>query len=109
MNARKVEDWIETLSKACKEDSQKAVADRIGYSPTVVNQVLKGAYKGDLAAVELAVRGALMNKTVDCPVIGPLPTNRCLEIQKQPFAATNPQRVRLFQACRTCPHAQRRH
>lgn len=99
--------WLDRLASECKRTSQKAVADRIGYSATVVNQVLKGTYKGDLGAVEMAVRGALMNVTVDCPVLGKLPANECLEYQKLPFASTNPQRVRLFRSCRDCKN--RRH
>lgn len=99
--------WIDRMAEECARSSQKAVADRIGYSATVVNQLLKGKYKGDLVAIEAAFRGAYMRLTVECPVLGTLPANECLEHQKLPFAATNPQRVRLFRACRECKH--RRH
>jgi hypothetical protein len=66
--------------------------------------VLKGTYKGDVSSVQRAVEGALMGMTVECPVIGDLPRNRCLEYQRQPFAATNPMRVQLSRACPTCPN-----
>lgn len=100
-------DWIDILAAECTRTSQKRAADLIGYSPAVVNQVLKGTYKGDMSAVEVAVKGALMHMTVDCPVIGTLPANRCLEYQRLPFAATNPQRVQLYRACRSgCPHSR---
>lgn len=103
-----VPDWIAALDAACRRESQKRVAERIGYSAAVVNQVLKGTYKGDLGAVEQAVRGALLHATVDCPVCGELPANKCLEYQRLPFAATNPQRVQLYRACRSgCPHSRR--
>ena len=76
----------------------------IGYSGTVVSQVLSGKYQGDLQAVRQKVEGALMGLSVGCPVMGEIPRNRCLDYQRQGFAATNPMRVRLAQACPTCPN-----
>ena len=91
----------------CARSSQTTVARLIGYSPTVVNRVLKGNYEGDAQAVQKAVEGALMGATVNCPVLREIAANRCLEIQGQPFAATNPTRVALFKACRSgCPHSR---
>ncbi|EAU53559.1 helix-turn-helix domain-containing protein [Mariprofundus ferrooxydans] len=96
------EAWIIVLRKACKINSQAAVATQIGMSPAVVNQVLKGTYNGRLDNVQKRVEGALMGITVDCPVIGDIPLNRCIENQSRPFAATNPLRVMLHRACKTC-------
>lgn len=98
------EDWLTVLREACAASSQAAVARRLDYSAAVVNQVLKGTYTGDLRSVRKAVEGALMGLTVNCPVIGELPRHRCLEYQRRGFAATNPLRVALAQACPTCPH-----
>jgi len=108
-NAAAVEDnWVDVLREACDCTSQKKVSQRIGYSATTVNQVLKGTYKGDLTAVQQAVCGALMNKSVVCPVMGEMPGDVCLTHQRQPFAATNPMRVKLFKACRSgCPNYRR--
>jgi hypothetical protein len=97
-------DWITVLRETCAAKTQAAVAEQIGYSATVVNQVLKGTYKGDLSRVKKAVEGALMGLTVECPVIGEMPRNRCLDYQRQGFAATNPLRVQLSRTCPTCPH-----
>ena len=97
-------DWKVVLADACKQSSQSAVARRFGYSAAVVSQVLKGSYKGDEHRVQQAVEGALMGLTVDCPVIGEIPRNVCLEYQRREFAATNPMRVALSRACPTCPH-----
>lgn len=103
----KAPDWVHVLAEQRAASTQRAVAEQIGYSPAVVSCVLKGTYRGDLRAVEQAVRGAFLHATVDCPVIGELRAHRCLEIQRQPFAATNPQRVRLYRACRNgCPHSR---
>ena len=96
--------WVIALADACDHASQKTVAERIGYSPAVVNTVLKGKYNAGMAAVEQAVRGALLAETVDCPVYGDLEGHRCLEYQRRKFAATNPTRVRLYRTCRTCVH-----
>lgn len=98
------QNWLTVLQESCQHSTQAAVAKRINYSPTVVNQVLKGTYKGDLASVQKAVEGALLGLTVDCPVIGELPRDRCLEYQRRGFAATNPLRVTLSIACQTCHH-----
>jgi hypothetical protein len=94
--------WVTVLREACKARKQGPVADEIGYSPAVVSQVLKGTYKGDLRAVQQKVEGALMGLTVDCPVVGDLPRNRCLEYQRQSFAATNHLRVQFSKACPGC-------
>lgn len=98
--------WVTALREACAASSQLQVAARIGYSAAVVNAVLAGNYSGNLERVQRAVEGALMAMTVDCPVIGELPRQRCIEHQRTPFTATNPARVALYRACRGgCPHA----
>lgn len=97
-------DWLDTLRAACTAASQRKVAERIGYSTSVVNQVLSGKYAGDIDAVKAKVEGVYMGVTVECPVIGELPRNRCLEYQRQGFAATNHLRVQLARTCPTCKH-----
>jgi len=100
-------DWVSVLREQCAINSQRIVGMKIGYSNAVVNQVLKGRYKGDISKVEKAVKGAFMNETVVCPVVGEIPTHICMAYQKLPFAAINPQRVQLYRACRDgCPHSQ---
>lgn len=102
-------DWVLLLAEQADASGQKAVALAIGYSTTVVNQVLKNQYSGDLASVEGATRGAFQNLHVECPVLGPLPRQTCLTHQRTPFAATNPDRVRLWKACNggQCPHSRK--
>lgn len=101
-------DWLDCLRAACQHESQKAVASRIGYSAAVVNQVLKGTYKGDMGRVQAAVEGALLSTTVECPVIGELPRQRCIEYQRSPYAPTNPMRVQLYRTCRQCKNRIKR-
>jgi DNA-binding transcriptional regulator YdaS (Cro superfamily) len=102
-------DWIQALRVECERTSQGHAAALIGYSPAVVNQVLKGSYRGDLRRVEDAVRGALLGATVDCPVIGEIPRHRCIDHQRRAgtFAATNPLRVTLSLTCPDCPNRGR--
>lgn len=95
-------EWMVVLARACDEGSQRGVAEVIGYSPTTVNQVLKGRYKGGLAAIEQAVRGAYMGVTVGCPILGEIPTARCREERNKPFANTSNFRVTLWRACQGC-------
>lgn len=99
--------WLLTLREQVADKGQRAVAKEVGYSAAVVSQVLNKKYGGDMSQVERRVRGAYMGETVFCPVLGEVSVNRCLEIQKQPFASTNPQRVRLYRACRAgCVNSQ---
>lgn len=96
--------WLAVLAAECKKTSQLEVAKALGYSASVINQVLNDKYQGDLYKLQEIVEGAFMGKTVDCPVIGSMPRHRCIEMQGRPFAATNPLRVQLFHTCPTCPH-----
>jgi hypothetical protein len=107
MSEESESDWVAVLRVECEKTSQSAVSKKLDYSPAVVNQVLKGTYKGDTAKVEAAVKGLFMNEVVDCPVVGEIATNICLNYQKLPFAPINPLRVQLYKACRAgCPHSR---
>lgn len=98
--------WLQVLRDACTSSTQGAVAQKIGYSAAVVSTVLSGTYRGDLQRVQLAVEGALMAATVDCPVVGDMPQQRCIEHQRTPFRSTNHMVVQIYHACRGgCPHS----
>ena len=98
-------DWIEVLARKCLEMPQTRVAERIGYSPAVVSQLLRQRYKGNLAAVEEAIRGAWMGATVRCPAVGLMRGDVCRSWQKKSreFKSTNSHRVRMYWACKDCP------
>ena len=99
--------WVALMAERCDATSQRKVADTMVYSPTVINQVLANKYPGKLTAVKQAVEGAFLAVTVNCPVLGELPSHRCLEKQRQPYAATNSSRVMLYKACHgNCKHSQ---
>jgi hypothetical protein len=100
-------DWIVALAVEANRTTLKAAADRIGYSAPVVSEALSATYRGSLARVEERVRGALMGLTVDCPILGDIGRDRCLDEQKEPFRATSAMRARLWHACRGgCRHAK---
>ena len=101
-------DWVETLADEANRTSQTEVAKRLGYSPTVVSQVLGAKYPGDLQRVEDVVRGALLAAVVECPVLGEIGRDRCRHEQASPFRATNSTRALLRRACKTCAHKQER-
>ncbi len=101
-------EWILELALQCDHTSQAVVSRRLGYSASTVNQVLHNKYAGLIDRVREKVEGAYMGVSVDCPVIGELSLDQCLDHQTRPFAATNPQRVMLFRACRNgCPYAHK--
>lgn len=103
--AAPVPDWIMALASACDDSGRGRVADRLGYSPAVISQVLSCSYKGDMARIEGLVRGAYLAATVHCPVNGDIPVDVCLIDQRRepPFASS--WRYRVHRACRNgCPN-----
>lgn len=96
-------DWIEALAAACDASTGRAVARRLGVSPAAVCRVLANAY-GDTGKMERRVRELLMATAVACPVLGDIDAAVCREHQERPYTPINPTYVRLFRACRTCPH-----
>lgn len=100
-------DWLAVLAEHCGQRSQRQVAADLGVSPAQVNQVLKGTYKGDTARLQQLVEGRFMQRVVQCPVLGEISVDRCQHHQEREFAATNPQRIMLYKACRSgCPHSK---
>jgi hypothetical protein len=99
--------WIEALAAEATRTSGNAAAARIGYSPAVVSAVLSRTYRGDYTRVAEKVAGALMGVTVDCPVLGEIARDRCLDEQTRGFSASSSVRARLYRACRgNCPHSR---
>jgi len=102
-------DWVETLAIECAASSQSRVASALGRSGSLVSQVLRNRYKGDLAALEDAVRGVYMQARLHCPALGTIPTNICQDWRRKSrqFATGNPLRVRMYRACGRCPRNRR--
>lgn len=107
--ATTVPDWILRLAQECAASTQRRVADQLGRSAGLISQVLRNKYPGDMAAIEDAVRGAFMNATVECPALGTLPTDECQSWRRKARSGvrTNALRVRMINACQTCPRNQK--
>lgn len=95
-----VPDWIAELATMADASGLKGAGARIGYTGSLVSGVLNNKYRGDLVAVEKAVRWALMSLTVECPVLGEIDRLRCLQEQQEPFRATSAYRAQLYHYCR---------
>lgn len=95
-------DRLELLRLKCKESSQAEISRLLGYSPSAINQALKGSYQGDLTNLLTRVEEIFGQSTVLCPVVGEISLGKCAEHRKRPFAATNPTRVELFRRCPKC-------
>lgn len=108
-SGERLPDWIERLAIECTASTQRHVADKLGRSPGLVSQVLGNTYRGDMAGVEDAVRGAFMNATVECPALGTLPTDECQAWRRKSRTGvrTNALRVRMINACQICPRNQK--
>lgn len=95
------------LRAECARTTQRAVAERLGVSQSVVNQTLRGKYRGRLDRLEQRVRGELMRQTIECPVLGDLSRLRCQDIQEAQRRASwvnNDVRRALAGSCPSCPH-----
>ncbi|ACF01871.1 putative transcriptional regulator [Rhodopseudomonas palustris TIE-1] len=101
-------DWIEELAKEANRITARSIAKRLGYSNATISYVISRSYKGNLKRVEETVRGALMGVTVDCPIVGEIGRDRCLEEQKMGNTGASPNRARLYHSCRSgrCPHSR---
>lgn len=100
-------DWMAELNHQIKLKTQRKVAAELQVSATMVNQVVNGTYPGSLDTIRIKVEGKYLNSCVSCPVLGDIPVNECLENQQRPFSASNPQRVKVFRACRAgCPNSK---
>ncbi|RXF75047.1 transcriptional regulator [Hansschlegelia zhihuaiae] len=103
-------DWILALAEQATLSSAKATAARLGYSTSVISTAIANVYPGDLGRLEQKVRGAFMGATLDCPVLGEIGRDRCLDEQKEPFRSSSATRAQLFHHCNTpgrCPHSKK--
>ncbi|MDX2094339.1 MAG: hypothetical protein SFW64_00105 [Alphaproteobacteria bacterium] len=100
-----VPDWVRLLAEYSDKHTQAAASRKIGRSASLVNQVLKQKYPGDLQAVQARVETALKIEMVRCPIMGPIAGSECLKHQGVPYNPGNHMAVALFRQCRRCPNA----
>lgn len=95
-------DLMTLLRQKISETSQAHVARMLEISGSALSQLMGGTYKAAPDSILERVREVYGGISVECPVLGEITLARCAQEQKRPFAATNPQRVRLYRECRTC-------
>jgi hypothetical protein len=100
-------DWVEALALEASRTTATKAAQRIGYSSAVLSHVFSKNYPGDIARVEAKVRGALMSAVVNCPVVGEIGLDRCLDEQRMGNTGASSIRAMLYRACRSgCQHSR---
>lgn len=98
-------EWVRMLAEYCDANTQAAAAKLIRYSASLVNQVLKNRYTGDLEKVKSRVETALKAELVRCPILGTIGGGECVKHQNTPYNPANHQAVALYRQCRRCPNA----
>ena len=98
-------EWVGVLAQECDLSSQSQVAKRIGRSPSVVSNVLRASYLGNMEAVEDIVRGSLMNEEIECLGLGRVNKRACRDwrSRSRQFENLNSLYVTMFRACNRCP------
>ena len=93
--------WLEILKREVAASSQAAVAVRLGYSVTTVNQVLHGKYLGKTDKV--AVRVIHVLDTVECPYLNEvIYMANCSEYANSKAPSHNPTKMQHWKACQGC-------
>jgi len=99
--------WLEILAAEATRTSLGAAAKKIGCTDGLVSAVLANKYKAKTDRVEQKVRGALMNETVTCPILGEIGRDYCLQQQEMPNTHASSFRSKLYRACRSgCFHSR---
>ncbi len=87
------------------QGGQSRVAAELGYSSGAISQVLSGKYQGDITNILARVEEVYGGTFVECPGLGyEISLGTCAQWRQKAktFAATNPQRVAMFKACKKC-------
>ena len=99
-------DAMKLLIEKVAETSQAKVAKAIGVSGATISLILSGNYPAAPDEILKRVVEVFGGISVDCPVLGEIPSSQCAEERKKPFAATSHQRVALWKACQACERSK---
>jgi DNA-binding transcriptional regulator YdaS (Cro superfamily) len=101
-----VPDWALALANACDAQGRAAVARRLGYSESVLSQMLSNNYGGNVEKVSAKIRAVIMAEMMTCPAEGPMALDMCQRHQaRRESDIQNGWHRRMFAACRSgCPH-----
>lgn len=94
-------EFIRVLARLVDESgSCTAAADRVGINRASVSTLLANKYPAGTARMEKTIMA--WAALVDCPVLGKITGEQCRIERQKPFVGSNPQRIRLYRACRSC-------
>lgn len=96
-------EFIRVLASVVAESgSKKAAGDRLGVDRASVSTLLANKYPASTVAMEQKIMA--YTTTRKCPILGEIDNKSCQKNREMPFISSNPQRVALYRACRTCKH-----
>jgi hypothetical protein len=98
-------EWVSDLARECEATSQNKVAGQMGYSSSLISQLLHRKYPGDLAAIREIFVSVFQQELITCPALGDIPALDCREWREKAkaFVNTSNFRARMFRACNRCP------
>lgn len=83
-----------------QEGSNAAAAARLQINRASVSTLLANKYPASTGRMEKTIMA--WAELVTCPVLGAITGDQCQTERQKPFVGSNPTRVRLYRACRTC-------
>ncbi|MDX1755858.1 MAG: hypothetical protein R3175_07360 [Marinobacter sp.] len=84
-----------------QEGSNAAAAARLKINRASVSTLLANKYPANTDRMEKAIMA--WAALVECPVLGAITGDQCQTERQKPFVGSNPTRIRLYRACRSCP------
>lgn len=96
-------DWRALLDEATSKNSQREVAERLGYSHTTLNLIINGKYGGKTD--KFAARVIEVYGVVDCPHLKTkILLSQCRTTAHGKAPTHNPTKMAHWRACQRCPH-----
>jgi hypothetical protein len=99
--------WVSVLNKEVDAKGAKTVAKELGISRATVDLVSRGQYGANPAKIIEKIKKIYGNDgQIDCMVLGIITPNQCAETWRKAakigMAASNPDTIKLYHACKTC-------
>lgn len=95
-------EFIRVLANVVEQEGTKAAAaSRLGINRASVSTLLANKYPACTNKMEKTIMA--WSSLVQCPVLGPITGEECQTEREKPFVGSNPRRIQLYRACRSCP------
>lgn len=96
--------WIQQLAELVEQHgSIQATANRVGVSRTSISLLLKNDYPSP-STLKMQAKVEAIFSNVSCPVLAEISNAQCQTEREKPFIGSNPTRIQLYRACRSCPN-----